>query len=280
MKLSDTLTGEKRDFEPAGDEVKIYVCGVTPYSASHVGHAMSYIVFDVLHRYLEYQGYKVRRVQNFTDIDDKLIDRAALQGTTVEALAGQYIDEYFEDMEALNVRKADEYPRATQEVPKIIEMIAGLVQKDFAYASNGDVYFRVTKDEGYGKLSHRSVDQMRAGARVEVGVEKDHPMDFALWKGAKAGEPAWDSPWGPGRPGWHIECSAMSLRYLGESIDIHGGGQDLVFPHHENAEGRREDEQVARKSGVHQGGAGVVFLRRDQVERFEVALSRAWVLLG
>jgi len=234
MKLSDTLTGEKRDFEPVGDVVNIYVCGVTPYSASHVGHAMSYIVFDVLHRYLEYRGYKVRRVQNFTDIDDKLIDRAAQQGTTVEALAGQYIDEYFEDMDALNVRKADEYPRATQEVPKIIEMIAGLVEKDFAYPSHGDVYFRVTKDEGYGKLSHRSVDQMRAGARVEAGVEKDHPMDFALWKGAKPGEPAWDSPWGPGRPGWHIECSAMSLRYLGESIDIHGGGQDLVFPHHEN----------------------------------------------
>jgi cysteinyl-tRNA synthetase len=234
MKLSDTLTGEKRDFEPAGDVVKIYVCGVTPYSASHVGHAMSYIVFDVLHRYLEYRGYKVHRVQNFTDIDDKLIDRAALQGTTVEDLAGQFIDEYFEDMDALNVRKADEYPRATQEVPKIIEVIAGLIEKGFAYPSNGDVYFRVTKDPGYGKLSHRSIDQMRAGARVEAGIEKDHPMDFALWKGAKAGEPAWDSPWGPGRPGWHIECSAMSLRYLGESIDIHGGGQDLVFPHHEN----------------------------------------------
>jgi cysteinyl-tRNA synthetase len=234
MKLSDTLTGEKRDFEPAGDVVKIYVCGVTPYSASHVGHAMSYIVFDVLHRYLEYRGYKVHRVQNFTDIDDKLIARAALQGTTVEELAGQYIDEYFEDMDALNVRKADEYPRATQEVPKIIEVIAGLIDKDFAYPSNGDVYFRVTKNASYGKLSHRSIDSMRAGARVEAGVEKDHPMDFALWKGAKEGEPAWDSPWGPGRPGWHIECSAMSLHYLGESIDIHGGGQDLVFPHHEN----------------------------------------------
>ena len=234
MKLSDTLTGEKRDFEPAGDVVKIYVCGVTPYSASHVGHAMSYIVFDVLHRFLEYRGYKVRRVQNFTDIDDKLIDRAALQGTTVEELAELFINEYFEDMVALNVRKADVYPRATQEVPKIIEMIAGLIDKGFAYPSSGDVYFRVTKDPSYGKLSHRSVDQMRAGARIEPGIEKDHPMDFALWKGAKTGEPAWESPWGLGRPGWHIECSAMSLRYLGESIDIHGGGQDLVFPHHEN----------------------------------------------
>jgi len=234
MKLSDTLTGEKREFAPASDVVKIYVCGVTPYSASHVGHAMSYIVFDVLHRYLEYRGYRVHRVQNFTDIDDKLIDRAQQQGTTVEALALQFIDEYFADMRALNVREADEYPRATQEVPKIIEVIGGLIDKDFAYPSNGDVYFRVTKDPNYGKLSHRSIDSMRAGARVEPGVEKEHPMDFALWKGAKPGEPAWESPWGPGRPGWHIECSAMSLRYLGESIDIHGGGQDLVFPHHEN----------------------------------------------
>ena len=234
MKLSDTLTGEKRDFEPAGDVVKIYVCGVTPYAPSHVGHAMSYIVFDVLHRYLEYRGFKVYRVQNFTDIDDKLIDRAQQAGTTVEALASEHIDEYFEDMEALNVRRADEYPRATQEVPKMLELIGGLVDKGFAYASGGDVYFRVTKIEEFGKLSHRSLDQMRAGARVEPGVEKEHPMDFALWKAAKPGEPSWESPWGPGRPGWHIECSAMALRYLGESIDIHGGGQDLVFPHHEN----------------------------------------------
>ena len=234
MKLSDTLTGGKRDFEPAGDVVKMYVCGVTPYAPSHVGHAMSYIVFDVLHRYLEYRGYKVYRVQNFTDIDDKLIDRANQAGTTVEALASGLIDEYFEDMAALNVRRADEYPRATQEVPKILELIGGLIDKGFAYASGGDVYFRVTKIETYGKLSHRSIDSMRAGARVEPGAAKEHPMDFALWKGAKPGEPSWESPWGPGRPGWHIECSAMVLRYLGESIDIHGGGQDLVFPHHEN----------------------------------------------
>ena len=234
MKLSDTLTGEKRDFEPAGDVVKIYVCGVTPYAPSHVGHAMSYIVFDILHRYLEYRGYKVHRVQNFTDIDDKLILRAQETGTTVEALASEHIDEYFEDMAALNVRMADEYPRATQEVPKILEVIGGLIEKNFAYPSGGDVYFRVTKDEGYGKLSHRSLDQMRAGSRIESGIEKEHPMDFVLWKGAKPGEPSWESPWGPGRPGWHIECSAMALRYLGESIDIHGGGQDLEFPHHEN----------------------------------------------
>ena len=234
MKLSDTLTGEKRDFEPAGDEVRIYVCGVTPYSSAHVGHAMSYIIFDVLHRYLEFRGFTVRRVQNFTDIDDKLIDRAAQEGATVEELAERHIGEYFANMAALNVRDADEYPRATQEVPKIIEVISGLIDTGHAYESNGDVYFRVRSDEQYGKLSHRSLDAMRAGARIEPGVQKEHPMDFALWKSAKPGEPSWESPWGGGRPGWHIECSAMALRYLGESIDIHGGGQDLIFPHHEN----------------------------------------------
>ena len=234
MKLTDTLTGRKRDFAPAGDEVRIYVCGVTPYSPAHVGHAMSYIVFDVLHRYLEFRGFAVRRVQNFTDIDDKLIERAAQEGTTVEALAEKHVAEYFENMAALNVREADVYPRATRELPKIIEMIAGLVASGHAYESSGDVYFRVRSGAEYGELSRRSLDAMRAGARVEPGVGKEHPMDFALWKSAKEGEPAWDSPWGGGRPGWHIECSAMALRYLGESIDIHGGGQDLVFPHHEN----------------------------------------------
>ena len=234
MKLSDTLTGEKREFAPSGDEVRIYVCGVTPYSSAHVGHAMSYIVFDVLHRYLEFRGFRVRRVQNFTDIDDKLIERAAQEGVSVEALAERRIAEYFEDMAALNIREADAYPRATQELPKIIEMTAGLIASGHAYESGGDVYFRVRSDEEYGKLSRRSLDAMRAGARVEPGVSKEHPMDFALWKSAKAGEPAWESPWGAGRPGWHIECSAMALRYLGESVDIHGGGQDLVFPHHEN----------------------------------------------
>lgn len=234
MKLSDTLTGDKREFAPAGDQVHIYVCGVTPYSSAHVGHAMSYIVFDVLHRYLEFRGFSVKRVQNFTDIDDKLIDRAVAESTTVEALAEKHIQEYFQDMASLNIRDADAYPRATEEIPKIIEVIEGLVASSHAYESSGDVYFRVRSDEDYGKLSHRSIDTMRASARVEPGVAKEYPMDFAVWKSAKPGEPAWDSPWGRGRPGWHIECSAMALRYLGDSIDIHGGGQDLVFPHHEN----------------------------------------------
>ena len=235
MRLSDTLTGKKRDFAPAdGDTVRMYVCGITPYAPAHVGHAMSQIVFDVLHRYLEFSGYNVRYVQNFTDIDDRLIARAAAESTTVEELAERHIAEYFEDMAALNVLNADVYPRATQEIPKIIELVAGLIEKGHAYPSGGDVYFRVRNAPAYGKLSHRSLAGMRAGARVEPGVEKEHPMDFALWKAAKPGEPSWDSPWGAGRPGWHIECSAMAMRYLGDSIDIHGGGQDLVFPHHEN----------------------------------------------
>lgn len=234
MKLSDTLTGEKRDFAPADGTVRMYVCGITPYASAHVGHAMSYIVFDVLHRYLEFKGFEVRYVQNFTDIEDKLIARAAAESTTVEELAERHIAEYFEDMAALNVLDADVYPRATQEIPKILEVVSVLIEKGYAYPSGGDVYFRVRSSPAYGKLSHRSLDAMRAGARVEPGVEKEHPMDFALWKAAKPGEPSWDSPWGPGRPGWHIECSAMALRYLGDSIDIHGGGQDLVFPHHEN----------------------------------------------
>lgn len=234
MKIHDTLTGAKREFTPLGDEVRMYVCGITPYSSAHVGHAMSAIAFDVVRRYLEYRGHKVRHVQNFTDVDDKLIERANAVDEDVAALAERYIDEYVGYLAALNVRPADEYPRATHEIPQMIELIDGLIAKDYAYASAGDVYFRVTKDPRYGKLSHRSLETMRAGVRIEANAEKEHPMDFALWKGAKPGEPAWDSPWGSGRPGWHIECSAMALHYLGETVDIHGGGQDLVFPHHEN----------------------------------------------
>ena len=234
MKLYDTLTGDRSEFSPRGDIVRMYVCGVTPYAPAHVGHAMSYIVFDVLRRYLERTGLAVRHVQNFTDIDDKLIDRAKEDGISVHDLAEQRISEYFEDMESLNVRNADAYPRATQEIPKIIEMIQGLIQKGAAYPAGGDVYFRVKADRSYGKLSRRTLDKMRAGSRVDRNASKEHPMDFVLWKSAKAGEPCWESPWGNGRPGWHIECSAMALAYLGETVDIHGGGQDLVFPHHEN----------------------------------------------
>ncbi|MGB6838068.1 MAG: cysteine--tRNA ligase, partial [Dehalococcoidia bacterium] len=234
MKLLNTLSGQLEEFAPLGDVVKMYVCGVTPYDESHVGHAMSYIVFDVLRRYLEYRGYRVNHVQNFTDIDDRIIGRANRLGVEPQDLVEQLIDRYFEDMHALNVLDAHEYPRATQEIPEMIRIIEGLVEKGYAYPSDGDVYYRVEKKEGYGKLSNRSVDSLLAGARVEPSEVKESPADFALWKAAKPGEPAWESPWGPGRPGWHIECSAMSLKYLGEQIDIHGGGEDLIFPHHEN----------------------------------------------
>lgn len=232
MKILNTLSSQKEEFLPPGETVKMYVCGVTPYSDSHIGHAMSYVLFDVIRRYLEYRGYKVRYVQNVTDIDDKLIKRANESGSTVKELADRFTASYFEDMDALNVRRADAYPKATEEVPKIIEVISGLIEKKHAYPVGGDVYFRVASFPGYGKLSHRRPEDMIS----EPGSEniKESPMDFALWKGAKPGEPQWDSPWGPGRPGWHIECTAMSIKYLGETIDIHGGGNDLVFPHHEN----------------------------------------------
>ncbi|MDP7619436.1 MAG: cysteine--tRNA ligase [Dehalococcoidia bacterium] len=235
LRISNTLSGVKEDFEPYDPkQVRVYVCGITPYAESHIGHGMSYVVFDVIRRYLEYRGYGVKVVQNFTDVDDKIIDRADTLGISAEELAGRYIDRFFEDMDLLHVRRADEYPRATQEVPSIVQMISGLIDKGFAYHENGDVYFRVRSQPGYGKLSHRTLDGMVAGARVAVSETKEHPLDFALWKSAKPGEPSWESAWGPGRPGWHIECSAMSLNYLGEALDIHGGGQDLVFPHHEN----------------------------------------------
>jgi len=234
MKVYNTLSGQKEEFSPQGDEVKMYVCGVTPYDNSHIGHAMSYIIFDVIRRYLEFRGYKVKYVQNVTDIDDKIIARANQLGISPQELAGKYTNSYFEDMDALNIRRVDIYPRATQEIPKIIEVIQGLIDKGHAYAAQGSVYFRVGSVPDYGKLSHRSLESMMAGARIEVGEEKEHPVDFALWKASKPGEPSWASPWGQGRPGWHIECSAMSLKYLGNTLDIHGGGQDLIFPHHEN----------------------------------------------
>lgn len=235
MKLYNTLSGQVEEFVPAdGNLVKMYVCGVTPYSATHVGHALSYVVFDTLRRYLEHKGYEVRHIQNFTDIDDKIIQRAQESGVSEDELVEEFIGDYFQTMDALNIQRASEYPRATREIPRIIDAIAGLIDRGHAYPAAGDVYFRVTSKDDYGKLSHRTLDSMIAGARIQVDENKEHPMDFVLWKGAKPGEPSWESPWGPGRPGWHIECTAMSLEYLGEQLDIHGGGQDLVFPHHEN----------------------------------------------
>ena len=235
MKLYNTMSGQVEEFVPAAENlVKMYVCGVTPYSATHVGHALSYVVFDTLRRYLEYKGYEVRHIQNFTDIDDKIIQRAQESGVSEDELVEEFIGDYFHTMDALNIQRASEYPRATREIPRIIDAIAGLIDRGHAYPAAGDVYFRVTSKDDYGKLSHRTLDSMIAGARIQVDESKEHPMDFVLWKGAKPGEPSWESPWGPGRPGWHIECTAMSLEYLGEQLDIHGGGQDLVFPHHEN----------------------------------------------
>ena len=234
MKLYNTMTRRAEEFTPSGDEIKVYVCGITPYDHAHLGHAMSYIIFDVLRRYLEFRGYSVKHVQNYTDIDDRIIARANSLGQPFDQVAATYIDEFDQEMRDLNITPAHIFPRATQEIPTIVEMTERLIERGHAYQANGDVYFRVRSKADYGKLSGRDVDALMAGARVEPGEQKEDPADFALWKGAKEGEPAWESPWGPGRPGWHIECSAMSYRYLGTTLDIHGGGQDLIFPHHEN----------------------------------------------
>jgi cysteinyl-tRNA synthetase len=233
MKVFNTLTGQKEDFHPGNGWVTMYVCGITAYDECHIGHAMTYVIFDVIKRYLRFKGYEVKHVQNFTDVDDKIIDRANQLGIPPEELASKYTDQYFATMDTLNVARADLYPRATEEIPKIIEIIQGLFAKDCAYESQGSVYFRVRNSPDYGKLSHRNLAEMIPKADY-CEREKEYPLDFALWKASKPGEPFWDSPWGQGRPGWHIECSAMALKYLGDTIDIHGGGQDLVFPHHEN----------------------------------------------
>jgi cysteinyl-tRNA synthetase len=250
MKLYNTLSRKVEDFAPADDVVKMYVCGITPYSQAHVGHALRSVVFDVMRRYLEYTGHAVRHVENFTDIDDKMINGAKEEGISTAELAERNIDNYFQVMDGLNVLRAHAYPRATEEIPRICEIIETLREKECAYAVAGDVYFSVRSDPDYGKLSRRSLEEMRAGARVEVDEKKTDEMDFALWKAQKPGEPAWDSPWGPGRPGWHIECSAMSAAHLGKTLDIHGGGQDLIFPHHENelaqSESYTDGVQLAR----------------------------------
>ncbi|OGH63106.1 MAG: cysteine--tRNA ligase [Candidatus Lindowbacteria bacterium RIFCSPLOWO2_12_FULL_62_27] len=231
----NTLSGKKEPFEPlAAGKVGMYVCGVTVYDDCHLGHARCYIAFDVIRRYLEYRGMAVTYVQNFTDIDDKIIARAAERGVPAAELTRTYEAKYFEVFDRLNVRRADRYPRATEEIGGMIGMIGRLMDKGHAYEADGDVYFSTKSFSGYGKLSKRSEDSLLAGARVEISDKKRDPLDFALWKKAKAGEPFWPSPWGDGRPGWHIECSVMSQKYVGVTLDVHGGGQDLIFPHHEN----------------------------------------------
>ena len=235
MRIFNTLTKEKQEFVPIKEgEVKIYACGPTVYNFIHIGNARPICVFDVLRRYLEYRGYKVTFVQNFTDIDDKIIKRANEEGSDFVTVSEKYIEEFWKDAKGLNFREADIHPKATENIDKIIEIVSGLVENGHAYAVDGDVYFSPKTFNEYGKLSHQPLEELEAGARIMVGDIKKDPMDFALWKSAKPGEPYWESPWGKGRPGWHIECSAMVCRYLGESIDIHCGGQDLIFPHHEN----------------------------------------------
>ena len=235
LQIYNSLTRQKEPFETLVDgEVRLYVCGPTVYDRAHVGHAMSSIVFDIIRRHLEACGYRVRHVMNYTDVDDKVIIRAQELGADALALAERYVREYGQHILDLNILPASAYPRVSQEIEPIQRMVAGLLEGEYAYQVEGDVYFRVKRDEDYGKLSGRRLEDMRAGARLEVDERKEDPADFALWKAAKPGEPAWESPWGKGRPGWHIECSAMSLTHLGEQIDIHGGGNDLIFPHHEN----------------------------------------------
>ncbi len=235
LKVYNSLTDTKEDFEPLGEgRVRMYACGVTVYDHTHLGHARSAVVFDVIKRYLEYAGHEVKYVRNFTDIDDKIINKANMEGVECSVIAERFIKEYNQDMERLGVRDADVSPKATDHIPLMIELIEKLVDKGYAYQVGGSVYFSVKKFVPYGKLSKKDTEQLLSGARVEVDAMKGNPLDFALWKESKEGEPAWESPWGLGRPGWHIECSAMSMFHLGETIDIHGGGKDLIFPHHEN----------------------------------------------
>ncbi|MBQ6569251.1 MAG: cysteine--tRNA ligase [Clostridia bacterium] len=235
MRIFNTLTRQKEEFKPiTPGEVKMYACGPTVYNFIHIGNARPLCVFDTFRRYLEYRGWKVTFVQNFTDIDDKIINRANAEGTDYLTISNKYIDEYKKDAGGLNIREATIHPRATENIDAIIDIITTLIEKGYAYESSGDVYYRTLKFKEYGKLSHQPLDDLMNGARISAGENKEEPMDFALWKSAKPGEPAWESPWGMGRPGWHIECSAMSGRYLGKTIDIHAGGQDLIFPHHEN----------------------------------------------
>jgi len=295
LRIHNTLSRRTEEFVPlVSGRVTMYVCGPNLYGPSHVGHAMSYLVFDVIHRYLEYRGYRVTHVQNFTDIEDRIIETARAEGTTIQALAARYAERFLREMDGLGVRHADHYPRATETIPKMIEIIQGLERRGLAYAVDGDVFFRVSAFPTYGQLSGRTLDEMQAGARIEVDPRKEHPMDFVLWKAAKLGEPQWDSPWGRGRPGWHIECSAMSISLLGEQLDIHGGGQDVVFPHHENEIAQSEGYTGKRpfvRYWVHNGllrlttgeekmtrHLGNIVTIREALERFHPDTIRVFVL--
>lgn len=250
MKVFNTMSREKEEFVPLDpNEVKIYACGPTVYNYIHIGNARPLCVFDVLRRYMEYRGYNVKFVQNFTDIDDKIINRANEEGTDYKTISEKYIEEFWTDAKGLNVKEATVHPKATENIDEILNIIQTLVDKGYAYQAGNDVYFRTLKFKEYGKLSHQPIEDLESGARIALGDVKEDPLDFALWKGAKEGEPYWDSPFGKGRPGWHIECSAMNRRFLGKTIDIHCGGQDLIFPHHENEIAQSEcanDAEFAR----------------------------------
>lgn len=256
MKVFNTMSRTKEEFVPVDEnEVKIYACGPTVYNFIHIGNARPLCVFDVLRRYLEYRGYNVKFVQNFTDVDDKIIKRAIEEESTFEEISKKYIEEFWTDAHGLNFKDATVHPKATENIDEIIDIIKALEEKGFAYAVDGDVYYRTLKFDGYGKLSHQPIEDLQSGARIAVGEKKENPLDFALWKAAKEGEPYWDSPWGKGRPGWHIECSAMNRKYLGKTIDIHCGGQDLIFPHHENeiAQSEAANDCMFSKYWMHNG---------------------------
>ena len=292
MKLYCTLTRTKRDFAPLKPgHVGIYVCGPTVYNFAHIGNARPYVTFDVLRRFMLYNGYDVNYVQNFTDIDDKIIAVAAAENSDYLQIANKYIHEFKTDMDGLNVGTATHYPRVTEEIPEIIALITRLVDGGFAYIVDGTVYFRAPKSKDYGKLSKKKIDDLEAGARVEINTNKENPSDFVLWKAAKPNEPFWDSPWGTGRPGWHIECSAMAHKYIGGTIDIHCGGEDLVFPHHENEIAQSEADSVTPFANywLHNGmitidrqkmskSAGNFFLVRDIVQNFPYEVLRFFIL--
>jgi cysteinyl-tRNA synthetase len=292
MKIYNTLTGKKEDFLPLiHNKVEIYACGVTVYDHCHIGHARNAVVFDVIRKYLRYKGFNIKYVRNFTDIDDKIINRARQENITWDEVAIKYTEEYYKDMDKLGVERADIEPKATEHIKEIIEIVEGLINKGYAYEVDGNVYFSVDKFVEYGKLSKRDKEEMIAGARVEVDERKQNPLDFALWKKSKEGEPSWASPWGFGRPGWHIECTAMSLKHLGESFDIHGGGADLIFPHHENeiAQSEAFTGKPFARYWVHNGfitidkekmskSLGNFFTVKEVLEKFDPEVVRFFLL--
>ncbi|MEO2068681.1 MAG: cysteine--tRNA ligase [Desulfurobacteriaceae bacterium] len=292
IKVFNTLTQQKEEFKPLKENVvKMYVCGPTVYDHAHIGHARSAIVFDVIRRWLEHKGYNVVYVRNYTDIDDKIIKRSKEEGISWDKVAEKYIKSYEEDMRALNVKEPTFKPRVSKHIKEIIELIQGLIEKGYAYEAEGDVYFSVEKFPQYGKLSKRKTEELIAGARIEPGEKKKNPLDFALWKKSKEGEPGWESPWGIGRPGWHIECSAMAMKYLGKTIDIHGGGLDLIFPHHENEIAQSESftGKTFAKYWVHNGfvmvnkekmskSLGNFFTVKDILEKFSPDTLRLFLL--